>query len=183
MHFTTDALISLANFLLTALILVIGYYQLKSFNKTNTSQFLNDLETKLFTNEAIVLIEIIDSNCLVFNVNNNYPFFKVNTVEYRKKYPFAHANIKDHYTTYEIDMILLNRLDIIGSHVFKKTIDFQSSFQYFGWYISTVVHNPAIKGYLQWIANHEKASFVFENLIRLNNKFEKHKLYPTVNNY
>ncbi len=170
---TLETFVTIIYCLLTAFILIVAFRQLKFFNRTNNAQFLHNLETKFISAETIKLIAIVHADCLDFDENNNIPIFRVQISRFEEVYPNRKWDLKDYYTTYEIDWLLLNPLDTLGSHVDTGVIDVKSAHQYFGWYINVALSNRAIINYLKWIENYEKTSFVFEKLTQLNLRFQE----------
>jgi hypothetical protein len=160
--------------LLTLLILVIGSRQLKSFRRSNNAQFLHNLFIALFNEKTVDLITIIHSDSIRFDINNNYPVFRVDIKKLSTVFPERKWHEKEYYTTYEMDLFLLNTLDSVGSHVTNKVIDFESAHQYFSWYLSVVCNNGAIKNYLKWIKEYEKTEFVFIRMSNLHLQFEEY---------
>jgi hypothetical protein len=166
-----DLIISLANCLFTLILLVLAYFQFTVLNATNNAQYLLNLSTSFFSKEALDLITLFKSDCIIFINNKNNPIFMVDKERICQIYQGRFWADREYYTSIEIDCILLNHLDNIGALVEKKIITVESAFQSFGWYINLLLDNSAIKEYLIWITNFEKNSYVFSKLLSLRAKF------------
>ena len=168
-----DIIAALINCILTAVLLFVAYSQLKSLNRTNNAQFLHNLAARLFTDETIKLITLLHADCILFDENNNNPIFYINKTKIKKIYPKRNWKERDYYTTYEIDCLILNDLDRVGSLVENKITGIKWAYQDFGWYTGVALNNIAILQYLTWIEKYENTTFVFSKLKILNQKFEK----------
>lgn len=168
-----ETIITLIYCIITAFIFLVSFRQFILFNKTNNAQFLHNLYTIIFTKETFNFVTILQSDCVKFDINNNAPIFKIDCDKFRNIYPKRDWDLKEYYTANEVDLILLNSLDSVGSHVAKGAIDLKSAHQYFGWYVSVTLSNSAIRDYLTWIKEYENIEYVFQKLQELNKRFEK----------
>lgn len=166
---TLSDLTNIINALGATTLLIFGWLQLMDLKKTKKAELLAAHRRDLFTQETITLITIIHSDCLVFDRNGNHPFFSINTNQLKRLYPERNWRHRI-YTTYEIDCMLLNHLDEIGSLHKNGIINFETARQYFGWYILVVCSNNAIDEYFKWLASYENSSYVFMNLYNLHDK-------------
>jgi hypothetical protein len=167
-----ETIVTIIYCLLTAFILFVGYRQLKSFTKSTNAQFLLNLYQQFFSEQAIKIITLIHSDCIVFDLNNNSPIFKINISKFTEMYPNRNWGLNEYFTTYEMDISLLNHLDSVGSLVENNVVNLSSAYNDFAWYVTVVFNNKAILEYFNWIDNYEKNSFVFENLKKLNRGFK-----------
>ncbi len=168
-----ETFVSMVYSIITAFILIIAYRQFRTFTIANNAQFLHNMSTLFFTEETNKLITIIHADCLKFELNNNNPVFKIDVTNFNKIYPNRNWELKNYYTTYEIDLLFLNNLDSLGSLVESNVIKVKAAHQDFGWFVNVALKNTAILSYLEWLDNYEKTSFVFDKLRKLNIRFQK----------
>jgi len=120
-EFDWNSLWSFLTAIATFLLAGVGYWQIKALIKTNKDanstakeEFLHKLKKDFFTNEARVLLILLENEALQFEEipeHNDCRVFKVEIPESLKKYLKDSIDTKrTFYTTQEVDDFLLQHL-------------------------------------------------------------------------
>jgi len=154
-----------------AFLVWVAWEQLGNLGKISSADFIHRLNGEFFTSNTRKLLNLIDCEALEFKQNNQaesgndsevQPYFQVNKDKINKtKLPKdlkRSLNKREHYSVWEVDDLLLGHFEDIGRLEQRRIVDFQSVYDVFSWYLESVWDNDAIKEYIQWSRDDDKAN-------------------------
>lgn len=158
---------------IVALVLVcVAIWQLTGIAGTASADFVLRKSDQFFKEDTRLLLHLIESDYLIFRKasNLNESYFAVNKGSINDSQ--LHQELKQRlsrrsaFSTYEIDDLLLGPLEDVGYLESVGIIDIDIIDNTFGFYIETIVENPAIKEYLKADIS-ASGEHSWENVLRL----------------
>lgn len=139
--------------LFTALLCLIGGWQLRGMNKTSKSEFIFKLKDSFFTSRTRKIIQLLNSRELKFvdNEDLNKTRFKRDSNEFS-------------ISTYDMDDNLLRKLEDVGLFYNKGVIPLDMTYEEFRWYVESVWENNEIQKYIQRHRIHDNDFGIYSNL-------------------
>lgn len=144
-----------------AFLVWVAWEELSKLGRTSSADFIHRLDDDFFTRETRTLFSLIDCKVLEFCPNaemkpsediESEPYFEVNQNKLDKtKLPedLKHRlSKKKYYSAWEVDDMLLGHFEKIGILEKRGIVDFQTVYEIFGYYITTVWNNDHIKKYI-----------------------------------
>jgi len=157
--------------LFAAFLVWVAWEELGKISKNSSADFIHRLDNDFFTQETRILVSLIGCEALEFNENgalsedsDSLPYFVVNEQTLDKKnLPqdlIKPLIIKEYYSTWEIDDLLLGFCENIGMLEQKGLIDFQMVYDVFSYYLEIIWDNEHIKNYIRYCRSEEKATHI-----------------------
>jgi hypothetical protein len=108
--------------------------------------------------------------------NNNYIYFKLN--KEKAKYFLNDSinllkNIKDCYSSYEIEDILLNNFEDLSYYWREKIVDIDYIRDGYGFYIESIYENEEIKKFFEYLKNDDPQSDYYAGFKELFKELKK----------
>jgi hypothetical protein len=163
--------------LVTALLVLVAWWQLRKLSKTNSADFIHKLATDFFTPEARRLMNLIDCEALEFDNKETRPYFKVNLCKLYRTNPreFWECLIKKkYYSTWEVDDFLLGHFEDIGRLVEDGIVEFQMVNKVFSSYIPKVWDYDHIQAYVMSERKRKEDKTFFKQFEDIAEKFKKY---------
>ncbi len=161
---------------LTGLLFWVAFIQLGSLNKTTTAEFNHKLTGDFFTQEARILIFLIENKQFIFNksskAENKASYFSFKENEDTRK-----MQIKESFTTNEVDDWLLGPLEDLAILEGKDLLDMDMIYETFGGYLRMIWKDKAIKQYIEWARDDEEekdSKYIYKGIERLFDKCESY---------
>jgi hypothetical protein len=176
--------------LLTAILIWIAYYQLKSLFQTTNADFIHKLKNDFFKEETRKLFHLVEHDYILFRegIGDSDKCRHVSgiceqhkTDESEKEYFFEvncekieHSGLpkeiqqvlleKKFYSSYELDDFLLGHFEDIGLFETKGVIDIEMVYEEFSWYLKASFENCQIQKYMEALGEdfYDKFKYVYK---------------------
>ena len=166
----------------TVLLLWVAWVQLSSMVKTASADFLHKLKHDFFTPDVRRLMCLVDEDCLCFVGDPGKEYFKVEKDKVKQlnlpKNLEEELLIRDIYSAYEIDDLLLGHFEDLGIFEQQGVLNIEMVYEEFSWYLGTVWDNCAISKYIHK-SRKEDGADIYDKFEYIKNKcdsFERDKL-------
>jgi hypothetical protein len=163
----------------TILVAGIAWNQLGKTNKISKADFDQRFKTDFFNENTTQLFMLFQYDLLVFktepvtDIDDEFPYFEVNLKQFATNPIFA--GIKDRYSAYEIDNLLLGHFEDLGLFCEKRLMDIDFIYEGFGYYIEEIHENEQIQNYLCWSREEEnEESDTFDKFDDIFKKVKRH---------
>jgi len=161
---------------LTAVLIIFGYFQLRSINKTTSAEFTHKIKNDFYTESNIYLLTLFDENALMVDTNGEVAWFYIDTVKYKS----LRKNIDLHtipliYQSNQIDALLQNFEDL-GLYERNGLIDIDYIYEGFDYYVEALWDNQEVHKYIIWLRKDPRCADDFSYFEYLYKKLKKHPL-------
>lgn len=139
---------------ITCLLVVVGWVQLSKINKTNSATFLLDIKKGFFVAPTRDLVQLVDSDWLVFEEKDELTesYFTVNEDKVREselEWTLRHRLLAHRaYSVYDMDDLLLGHFEDLGMLLKQRSVDEDMVYAMFSWYVERAWENRAIYDYV-----------------------------------
>jgi hypothetical protein len=138
----------------TIIIAIIAYNQLNEIQNTSKADFFHRLKSDFFTDATREIFMLFDYKLMNFMIDekNNKPYYYFEIDEEKLKQNDSitkyKTNLKKHYSSHEIDDLLLGIFEDLGVYKSKGIIDDVYIEQGFEYYINHIGGNFQIQKYI-----------------------------------
>ena len=184
-------MINLMFILLTIVSAAIAIYELHRSNKISKADFVDRFMENFFQPKTRILRMLFEYKLLKFKIedeqeNIKCPYFEVTdkerAIKITKLGEKDTVSLKDRYSADEVDDDLLGYFEDIGNYEAHRLLDKKMVEKTFGYYITTIGKNEAIREYINWLRRDAKYQYMYSGFDkiyrRLNKNIEKTKLSP-----
>jgi hypothetical protein len=170
----------------TLILFIVGIQELKEIRTNRNAEFINSFSKDFFTPQCRELIMLFENDLIEWKVSlpkihpqsidsneinlNDLGCFVVKYKQNPRIKQILLDSNKIIYTSYEIDDILLNKLDIIGGYELSGIIKVEDVSRTFGFYFYVIWQNREIRNYLTWMESKYPNNDFFINLSNVYNK-------------
>jgi hypothetical protein len=154
--------------LFTLILFIIAGKELNEIKNSRNAEFLKSFDADFFTPESRELIMLFENDLIEFQVSlpgndpsggkdsiqdqlNDFGCFIIKSKMYPRINSILLDSTKCFYTSYEIDDILLNKLDNIGGYEQNGIIKIDEIDRIFRFYIEVTWENKEIQKYIKWM--------------------------------
>jgi hypothetical protein len=177
----------------TFIVALIAWRQLGKTNKISKADFAHRFKNDFFNERTRQLFMLFDYNLMVFktesvsSIDDEFPFFEVNHIQFNKNpiftTDFTLTKIKDRYSAYEVDDLLLGHFEDLGLFYKNSLMDIGFIYEGFGYYIEEIHKNKQIQKYITWMTDREKKENkealedIYDNFDYIFNKVKRYGKY------
>jgi len=169
--------------IVTTILCVVGWVQLRGIKKTSKADFINKFNKDFFNKETQKLILLLSYNALEFKVAEieygddspsvPYPYFEVKQ-EVIQQFPHTGNDenvFQEKYSGFEMDDLLLGYFEEIGCFEKDNLIGIRGVYDGFDWYIQLAWDNSSIKEYIRHTRDEEpNGENIYEDFEYIYNK-------------
>ncbi|MCX6253312.1 MAG: hypothetical protein NTV31_02420 [Bacteroidia bacterium] len=158
--FNAVELCTLFSTLATLLLVSFTYLQISRYANSMKADFAHKIKIDFFNDEERLLMFLLNNELLEFKFYSNndssifYPYFKLNKEKakhFQNDSISLLSNVKDSYTTLEIEDILLNHFEDLNMYRINKIIGDDYLYNGFSSYVELVFENNEIQKMLNWL--------------------------------
>jgi hypothetical protein len=170
--------------LVTLLLVLVAYYQLKGIKKTSRGDFIHRYKQDIFKERIQKMVMLLQYSALNFKVKDiafgddipskAWPYFEVNKSITDQ---FKNGELNELiYNVYDIDDNLLGHFEDLGYFEKNGTLDISFIYNWFSFYIEMIWESDEIRKYVNWQREGDvNSSDIYENFEYLYNKCRSYR--------
>lgn len=166
----------------TLLLAFIAWTQLRKTNQISAADFSHRFKNDFFNENTQHLFMLFEYDLMIFrreavkNSDDEFPYFEIDQAKLDSNPIFSIflTEIKNSYTAYEIDDLLLGHFEDLGLFCKKGLMDIGSIYEGFDYYIEAIHGNQQITNYICWQTEQENGRDIYDNFDYI---FKKVKYY------
>ncbi len=143
-------------FLLTA----VAYLQFHRANRTSSADFIHRLKNDFFNRETRELFFLFEKDYLRYDEKNEV--FEIVRIDDRTREELGIT--RKFFTIYEVDDFILGDIYDLGLFEQKGIVDIDMVYEEFGYYVSTIFENKAVRYYIDSQRKDPKHRNVYDKL-------------------
>ena len=152
----------------TALLMIIAAVQLRAINRTSAADFVHRLNGDFYTPHTRNIRELLVRDALEFEGDE---------VAAR----FCTRDRSRIFEAQEIDDYVLGPLEAIGIYERRGIIDLGTTYEMFGWYVTTIWESSAVQAYIEWQKKQPRSFDVYDGLEELYRKCTDYRAQKELN--